>query len=231
MICLDLPWTGYCVEPPCGQFDPTQDDLYDVLEDLYQDMYNMFDEPEVFHMGGDEVDFNCWNSSERIQNWMKDQGWGLEDVDFMKLWNYFQVEALKRYDRVSGGNSKIFLWTSGLTEMPYLTDYLDKDRYILQVKDNFFFIKIGSFREINKISNCFNLKIWSTGYDPQIPEILQAGYKVIISNYDALYLDCGYESYVGLGNNWCSPYSGWHYIYRNYINWGEEYSHLILGIR
>lgn len=26
------PWQLYCVEPPCGQFDPTKNKLYDVLE-------------------------------------------------------------------------------------------------------------------------------------------------------------------------------------------------------
>lgn len=30
------PWQQYCVEPPCGQFDPTQEKLYDHLEGLYQ---------------------------------------------------------------------------------------------------------------------------------------------------------------------------------------------------
>lgn len=29
------PWQNYCVEPPCGQLDPTKDGLYDVLEGRY----------------------------------------------------------------------------------------------------------------------------------------------------------------------------------------------------
>lgn len=32
VICFDKPWRTYCSEPPCGQFDPTQPKLYDVLE-------------------------------------------------------------------------------------------------------------------------------------------------------------------------------------------------------
>lgn len=46
-----------------------------------------------------------------------------------------------------------------------------------------------------------------------MPNLLAKGFDVIIANYDVLYLDCGYESWTGLGNNWCSPYSGWHKIY------------------
>lgn len=36
-----------------------------------------------------------------------------------------------------------------------------------------------------------------------------------MSNYDALYFDCGYGSWVGEGNNWCSPYIGWEKVYKN----------------
>jgi hexosaminidase len=48
-----------------------------------------------------------------------------------------------------------------------------------------------------------------------IAELLNKGYKVILSNYDALYLDCGYGAWVGEGNNWCSPYIGWQKVYEN----------------
>lgn len=36
-----------------------------------------------------------------------------------------------------------------------------------------------------------------------------------MSNYDALYFDCGYGSWVGEGTNWCSPYIGWEKVYKN----------------
>lgn len=29
------PWSDYCVEPPCGQFDPSKPELYDILEGIY----------------------------------------------------------------------------------------------------------------------------------------------------------------------------------------------------
>jgi hypothetical protein len=41
------------------------------------------------------------------------------------------------------------------------------------------------------------------------------GYRVIFSNYDAWYLDCGYGGWVAAGNNWCSPYKGWQLAYDN----------------
>lgn len=60
----------------------------------------------------------------------------------------------------------VIMWTSRLTEAPFLTQYLNKDRYIIQ--------------------------IWTKGDDPKVQTLLQAGYKLIISNYEALYLDCGF---------------------------------------
>lgn len=43
-------------------------------------------------------------------------------------------------------------------------------------------------------------------------------------------MDCGYESWVGTGQNWCAPYSGWQKVYENPMVYGEEYQSQILGI-
>lgn len=183
------PWNSYCVEPPCGQFDVTKDKLYDMLEDIYKEMFELFDRPDLFHMGGDEVSVGCWNSSVDIQKWMIEKNWGLAHDDFLKLWGYFQEKALARFDKIASRDTRIILWTSKLTEPPYVDTYLNKKRYIIQV--------------------------WTTATDPQIMNLLERGYDLIISNYDALYLDCGFGGWVNDGNNWCSPYIGWQKIYAN----------------
>lgn len=201
------PWKNFCVEPPCGQLDPTQGHLYDVLEDIYRSMWNNFGEPHLFHMGGDEVSVSCWNSSARIQNWMKEQGWQLEEKDFMRLWGHFQDNAMKRLDRVMGEKKRdIILWTSRLTDVPYVTEYIDKARTIIQ--------------------------IWTTGQDKKVTDLLDRGFRVIVSNYDALYLDCGFAGWVTDGNNWCSPYIGWQKVYNNRMEevaGKPEYVKLIMG--
>ncbi|XP_005185491.1 chitooligosaccharidolytic beta-N-acetylglucosaminidase [Musca domestica] len=198
------PWKDYCVEPPCGQLDPTVDEMYSVLEDIYREMFDLF-KPDVFHMGGDEVSVNCWNSSEQIRNWMTSkQGWGLQESDFIRLWGYFQTHALERVDKVAGEKVPITLWTSHLTDVPYLDDYLDKERYIIQ--------------------------IWTTGMDPKVTDILKRGFRVIVSNYDALYFDCGGAGWVTDGNNWCSPYIGWQKVYENRMeNISGDYVPLVMG--
>ncbi|XP_011179730.2 chitooligosaccharidolytic beta-N-acetylglucosaminidase-like [Zeugodacus cucurbitae] len=198
------PWKNYCLEPPCGQFDPTVEDLYPILEDIYREMFELFD-PDVFHMGGDEVSVSCWNSSKRIQDWMLQKGWGLNESDFIRLWGHFQTEALKRVDTVAHSQQPtITLWTSPLTDVPYIDEYLDKERY--------------------------NIQIWTTGSDSKIKDILARGYRVIISNYDVLYFDCGGPGWVTDGNNWCSPYIGWQKVYDNNLdNIAGEYKSQVLG--
>lgn len=199
------PWQKYCVEPPCGQLDPTKDQLYDILEKIYGDFVDYFSPVDtIFHMGGDEVSTECWNASTDIQSWMKSQGWGLEKSDFMKLWGDFQEKALERWDRVAKTHVPIILWTSHLTETPYLEKYLNNERYIIQ--------------------------IWTKGDDPKVQTLLENGFKLIISNYDALYLDCGFPGWVTDGLNWCAPYIGWQKVYENDLkDIGGSYSSQILG--
>lgn len=198
------PWGDFCVEPPCGQLDPTVDDMYNVIEDIFSDMFELYN-PDVFHMGGDEVSVNCWNSSATIRNWMTQRGWGLSEADFMRLWGHFQTEALKRVDRVANGtHTPIILWTSRLTDEPFIDEYLDAKRYIIQ--------------------------IWTTGTDAVVKKILKRGFRIIVSNYDALYFDCGGAAWVTSGNNWCSPYIGWQKVYdNNMTEIAGDYTNHVLG--
>lgn len=48
-----------------------------------------------------------------------------------------------------------------------------------------------------------------------IANLANDGYRMIFSNFDSTYLDCGFGAWVGEGNNWCSPYKGWQQQYGN----------------
>ncbi|CAH1646832.1 unnamed protein product [Spodoptera littoralis] len=197
------PWQKYCVEPPCGQLNPTREELYEHLEDIYTEMAGVF-QPDMFHMGGDEVSEKCWNSSEEIQNFMIQNRWDLNSPSFLKLWNYFQKKAQDKANKAFGKKLPLILWTSTLTDYKTIDQYLDNEDYIIQV--------------------------WTTGVDPQVKGLLKKGYRLIMSNYDALYFDCGFGAWVGQGNNWCSPYIGWQKVYDNSpAAIAGEHKHLILG--
>jgi len=123
--------------------------------------------------------------------------------DFLDLWNSFQVKAFDKLAEANNrrvqdqtqnqqknqvqNNLKAILWNSKLTTEGNLAKYLDPKKYIIQV--------------------------WASTNDSVITHIIEQGFQVIFSPYDTNYLDCGYGSWVGEGNNWCSPYKGWKTIY------------------
>lgn len=189
-VCVNAqPWNKYCVEPPCGQLNPTNDTVYEILGGIYRDIFALFDS-DMFHMGGDEVNFECWRSSLDIVNWMTSQGMGQTNDDYLQLWDMFQKKAYMKVVEANGGNEiPIVLWTSHLTAEGAIDKYLDNEIYIIQ--------------------------IWTTGRDAAIANLVNKGFRVIFSNYDALYFDCGFGAWVAEGNNWCSPYIGWHKVYMN----------------
>lgn len=192
MVCYDeQPWSKFCAGPPCGQLDITNEALYPVLEQMYEEANAVFEVTDLFHMGGDEVKNSCWNTSEAIQEHILAQGWDLEsDKTFTGLWAQFQRRVKEQYKGINAG-ARMILWTSTLTEADVVDAYLERDDYVVQV--------------------------WTsgTGADSHVPHLLAKGYDLIMSNYDAFYLDCGFGSWVSTGNNWCSPYKAWHQVYNN----------------
>ncbi|XP_039295029.1 chitooligosaccharidolytic beta-N-acetylglucosaminidase [Nilaparvata lugens] len=191
LICLnDQPWYDHCVEPPCGQLNPVNENVYKILSGIQTDMHEMFDLSDVFHMGGDEVQFKCWNSSKEVVEFIESKGWNQSDSKSMfRIWDIFQSRAYSSLQQVTNKSPQAILWTSTLTEREDVTEFLDTNKYIVQ--------------------------IWTTGTDAQIKDLAKKGYRMIFSNYDALYLDCGFGGWVSGGNNWCSPYKPWQTIYSN----------------
>lgn len=181
-VCVNQePWQSFCVEPPCGQLNLVNDKMYEVLANIYAEYADTFDS-DVFHMGGDEVNFNCYNSSQEIREFLDRENKVGTHADILDLWRSFQTRAFRLLTEANNGQKKpAILWTNSMTEEG-VESYLTKEDYIIQ--------------------------IWTKGNDSDISDIISKGYKTIMSNYDAWYFDCGYAGWVGDGNNWCSPYKG-----------------------
>lgn len=141
---------------------------------------------------------------------MTSNGYGVDDNAYYTQWAAFQDKARQLLVTATGNDGiQGIMWTSELTSAERLEASLDASQYIIQ--------------------------IWSTKNDPVIETLLTRGYRVIFSNYDAWYLDCGAGAWVGEGNNWCSPYKGWQKVYDNspydiaVSHTGSSYPNLILG--
>ncbi|XP_037773623.1 chitooligosaccharidolytic beta-N-acetylglucosaminidase-like [Penaeus monodon] len=190
-VCVNRePWQSYCVEPPCGQLNLANPNMYDVLGQIYNEMVELFSPIDLFHYGGDEVNLNCWNTTDEITSWMDENNFGRDADAYYNQWSVFQEKSRQLLTAANGGNEVPgILWTSHLTEEGRADQYLDPTKYIIQ--------------------------IWTTGTDKLIGELLEKNFRVIFSNYDHWYLDCGFGAWVGEGNNWCSPYKGWQAVYDN----------------
>lgn len=69
--------------------------------------------------------------TEEIIEYMREQGLGRSDADFLQLWAMFHNKSLQILDSVVGhSKSTVVLWTSHLTTPETIEKYLDKDRYV-----------------------------------------------------------------------------------------------------
>lgn len=49
------PWREACMQPPCGQLNPANPNVYNVLGLIYKNLQELMPTSDMFHMGGDEV--------------------------------------------------------------------------------------------------------------------------------------------------------------------------------
>lgn len=74
--------------------DPTNPFTFQLLEGIYSDFtggskrQGIFAE-DFFHLGGDEVSFDCWKNSPAVNQWMKDNNF----TDYDQLYMYFVKKA------------------------------------------------------------------------------------------------------------------------------------------
>jgi hexosaminidase len=88
------PWTETCVEPPCGQLDITHPSAAKVYDGLLGDVAALFPD-EYVHTGGDEVNYDCWNSSDTMKAYVQQHYGDLSKDSWNKLWNTFQKTMLQ----------------------------------------------------------------------------------------------------------------------------------------
>eukprot|EP00828_Plagiopyla_frontata_P041191 TRINITY_DN5790_c0_g1_i1.p2 TRINITY_DN5790_c0_g1~~TRINITY_DN5790_c0_g1_i1.p2 ORF type:complete len:287 (+),score=35.52 TRINITY_DN5790_c0_g1_i1:445-1305(+) len=160
MVCM-----GYHLdEPPCGGIDPTLNITYEVAQIIINQLTEQFPSNTV-HLGGDEVDFRCWETKPSILSFMKKNN--IQNYTAMEL--YFRQ---RERSLLKQGKSAIY-WTRS-------------SNFTIYSKDDI-------------------LQYWDTKED--ISNFSSIANKVILSPYDALYLDVGVGSLFGT-NAWAS-YNSW----------------------
>ncbi|XP_072947193.1 chitooligosaccharidolytic beta-N-acetylglucosaminidase isoform X2 [Epargyreus clarus] len=188
-VCVNAKeWRRLCIQPPCGQLNPANPEMYRVLRDLYRDIAEALPKPALFHMGGDEVFFGCWNASEEITSYMKEKGYDTTVEGFIKLWAEFHQKALEIWDEemIAAGTvnpQPVMLWSSELTQAHRISKYLNKERYVIEV--------------------------WEPISSPLLTQLLRLGFRVVSVPKDIWYLDHGFWG--------TTKYSNWRRMYSHML--------------
>jgi hexosaminidase len=209
-------WETDSLEPPSGQLNLANENIYSILSLIYEDTISMFDYNGYFHLGGDEVLVgsdeawaSCYNSTKLAQpilNYLTELGLSRNDESsFYTLLDTFTDRATKMikniYNKIDKPLNKIQIWGGGGVDPDGVT-------YNLMERPN--------LKEVLPPS-LFNIQVWDASNDSIIPRLINQGYDVILSNQDYVYLDCGGPGYNNPGGYWCQPYHEWFHIY-DYVN-------------
>jgi hypothetical protein len=78
------------------------------------------------------------------------------------------------------------------------------------------------------------VQVWTTGFDSWISDLLRMRYRLLLSNYDAWYFDCGYGAWLYSGsaekNNWCSPFKGPDFLFTKEFLFLSEFVKLFIFV-
>jgi len=201
------------LEPPSGQMNIVNENLYSVLADIYGDVADMFDS-SIFHLGGDEVlvgnDDNswagCWNLSiagKPIIDYIAQNKLDRSDKQtFYGLWKNFTKRALNltkaAYSKSGKKLSKIMQWGGFCHSVePVVFNIFE---YPEQVAETF-------------PASDFMIQVWDNADGSVAPWLTKMGYSVVLSHQDYMYLDCGGSGWEQPGGYWCQPKHEWYRMY------------------
>jgi len=101
IACVGTDSSVNAAEPPAGQLDPTNSETYALLQRLLSDVTTYFSDP-YWHAGGDEVNFNCWNTSPTIKDFMSKNNATPKDL--------VQIFGQKLYQILQNSQKSIMAW-------------------------------------------------------------------------------------------------------------------------
>lgn len=139
-ICVGNP--EVCPSQDCkSPLDPTKEETFNLLNDVLGELINEKDgllKDDYFHIGGDEVNMNCWDKVDHIVKWKEEHGYTNNDVykymvDFVtnitlkhnklpvvweEVYNHFGTNMIK--------GTVVHVW---LSRAPKLKDIVSKGYY------------------------------------------------------------------------------------------------------
>ncbi|KAK3837122.1 MAG: glycoside hydrolase superfamily [Linnemannia elongata] len=200
-VCLDAqPHSKYAAEPPAGQLDPLEPFTYTVLDTLVKEWSGLFPDSQA-HIGGDEVNMNCWKSSKRLSDYVSNENHRAEyEKAIMPV-----VDTPNPTTRTAAGRQ------SG--EDKLLELYLDRifAMFIAQGKRPIVWEEMALEHNVRLPSSAI-IQVWKNAANAK--KVIAQGRPVILSSSEFWYLDCGAGAWLigSQGQSWCQ-FASWQRIY------------------
>ncbi|KAF9550844.1 hypothetical protein EC957_011391 [Mortierella hygrophila] len=218
-VCLDAqPHSKYAAEPPAGQLDPLEPFTYTVLDTLVKEWSGLFPDSQA-HIGGDEVNMNCWKSSKRLSDYITNENHRAEyEKTIMPV-----VDTPNPTTRTGAGRQ------SG--EDRLLELYLDRifAMFIAQGKRPIVWEEMALEHNV-RLPNSAIIQVWKDATNAK--KVIAQGRPVILSSSEFWYLDCGAGSWLigSQGQSWCK-FASWQRIYSYALTDGmsEEEQKMVYG--
>ncbi|KAF8951762.1 hypothetical protein BGZ46_003804, partial [Entomortierella lignicola] len=203
-VCLDAqPHQTYAAEPPAGQLDPLEPFTYTILDTLVKEWTAQFPDNQV-HIGGDEINFDCWKTSDRLRDYIDhaDHRARYEDALLPTVINTASGNAMRR--TTSGSQSG---------EDKLLELYLNKalGMFLAQGKRPIVWEEMALEHNV-MLPDSAIVQVWKNAGNAK--RVIAQGRPVILSSAEYWYLDCGSGQWlIGTqGHNWCG-FSNWQRVY------------------
>ncbi|KAF9905099.1 hypothetical protein EC991_001985 [Linnemannia zychae] len=231
-VCLDaLPHGTYAAEPPAGQLDPLEPFTYTVLDTLVKEWSAQFPDSQA-HVGGDEVNMNCWRTSQRLSDYIKNVD---SRADYEK--NIMPVPVINS----QADNSEYMTRTSAGAangkdarqsgEDKLLELYLDRifAMFLAQGKRPIVWEEMALEHNV-RLPNSSIIQVWKDATNAK--KVIAQGRPVILSSSEFWYLDCGAGGWL-IGSDaqsWCK-FASWQRIYSYALTDGmsEEEQKMVYG--
>jgi hypothetical protein len=92
--------------------DPSKEETYEVIERLLSALASVFPD-EYIHLGGDEVDYDCWHEDEQLTEWALSKGYSKSaSTRAHQMFQYFEARVLAMGLK---HGKKIVLWQEAIT--------------------------------------------------------------------------------------------------------------------
>ncbi|KAE8382218.1 glycoside hydrolase superfamily [Aspergillus bertholletiae] len=224
VTCIDSWWSNdnwplhTAVEPNPGQLDIINDKTYEVVGNVYKDLSEIFPD-HWFHVGGDEIQPNCFNFSSYVTEWFAED----PSRTYHDLLQYWVDKAVPMFESYSD-DRRLVMWEDVVMSPEHAHDV--PTNIVMQSWNN----------GLEYISN-----LTARGYDVIVSSsdffYLDCGHGGFVTN-DVRYNvmtnpdpDTPNFNYGGIGGSWCAPYKTWQRIY-NYdftLNLTEAQAKHVIG--